>query len=196
MPPLFFLTPADFHAWLSGNHAEAPELWVGYYKVGSGQPSMTWPESVEAALCFGWIDGLRKSIDKDAYCIRFTPRKPGSIWSAVNIQKVEELMALGLMHARGTAAYERRKDHKSRVYSFEQETVSFDGAAEKAFMAHEAAWEFFGRQPASYKKAAIWWVVSAKQEKTRRSRLETLVADSAAGQHVQHLRRIKPTSRS
>jgi uncharacterized protein YdeI (YjbR/CyaY-like superfamily) len=180
--PTFFATPADFRAWLEEHHGRAQELFVGYYKKDSGRPSITWPESVEQALCFGWIDGVRKSLGKESYVIRFTPRKPGSIWSTVNIRKAEELIEQGLMRPTGLEAFKARSEEKSRIYSFEQkEEPKLSPAQEQRFQADPKAWAFFQAQTPWYRRAATWWVVSAKKDETRQKRLATLIADSAAG---------------
>jgi uncharacterized protein YdeI (YjbR/CyaY-like superfamily) len=185
MEPIFFPTPADLRAWLAANHDKAQELWVGYYKTKTGRPSVTWPGSVDQALCFGWIDGVRKSIDGDSYMIRFTPRKSDSTWSAINIKKVEELTAQGLMHPAGIAAFENRKEAKTGIYSYEQrENAVLDEAQEQQFRAHPSAWEFFESRPRSYRRVAIWWVVSAKKPETRAKRMATLIELSAAGELI------------
>lgn len=185
---IFFATPAAFEAWLEQHYASGRELWVGYYKVGSGQPSLTWPESVDAALCFGWIDGLRKSIDEQRYRIRFTPRKPGSTWSAVNVARVAALTAEGRMRPAGLQAFARRRAERTAVYSYEQRHAAvFDAACEAQFQADKAAWAFFAARPPSYRQAAIRWVMSAKKAETRQKRLETLIADSAAGRTIREL---------
>ena len=186
--PTFFAAPADFRVWLEGHHAEAPELIVGLYKKGSGRQSVTWREAVDEALCFGWIDGIRKSIDESSYTIRFTPRRPRSIWSAVNIKRVQELQEQGLMRPAGVAAFEARSDERSRIYSFEQRgPVELDGAQSEIFESNAPAWDFFQSQAPSYRKAAIWWVVSAKREETRARRLATLMDDSAHGRRIRSL---------
>jgi uncharacterized protein YdeI (YjbR/CyaY-like superfamily) len=191
--PTFFATPADFRAWLEEHHGQAQELFVGYYKKGSGRPSITWPESVEQALCFGWIDGVRKSLGQESYFIRFTPRRPGSIWSAVNIQKVEELTRQGLMRPAGLEAFEARSEEKSGIYSFEQkQDPKLPPAQEQRFQADPRAWAFFQAQPPWYRRTATWWVVSAKKEETRQKRLASLIADSAAGRTIRTLTRKKP----
>ncbi len=185
---IFFATPAAFEAWLEEHHASARELWVGYYKKDSGQPSITWPESVDEALCFGWIDGLRKTIDAQRYRIRFTPRKPGSNWSAVNVARVAVLTAEGRMRPAGLAAFERRRDERTAVYSYEQRhEAMFDAASETQIRANEEAWAFFSARPPSYRQAAIRWVMNAKKEETRQRRLETLIADSVAGRTIKEL---------
>lgn len=194
--PLFFPTPDDFRRWLEMNHAAEREVLVGYYKVGSGRPSLTWPESVDQALCFGWIDGVRRSIDGESYMIRFTPRKASSNWSAVNIARVEELTKLGLMHPAGLKAFENRKQDKSVVYAYEQrQNPEFDEAQIRQIQANEAAWAFLQKRPPSYRKAAAWWVTSAKKEETRASRLATLIEDSANGRTVKPLTPPKPKSK-
>lgn len=186
--PVFFEKAAEFRKWLDKNHKKETELLVGFHKVGSGNPSMTWPESVDQAICYGWIDGVRKSLGADSYTIRFSPRKPSSIWSNINIQKVEALTQQGLMKPAGIASFEKRAEHRSRVYSFEQENVVLDADFEKTFKANKKAWAFFEKQPGSYKKAAIWKIVSAKQEQTKLKRLQELIDDSEAGLHIKSLR--------
>jgi uncharacterized protein YdeI (YjbR/CyaY-like superfamily) len=187
--PKFFKTPSAFRAWLEKNHETRTELWVGLYKKASGKPSITWPEAVDQALCFGWIDGVRKSIDDEAYMNRFTPRTPRSTWSAVNIARVKELRELGLMTPAGEAAFARGSEERSRVYSYERATARLDRAAERKFRADRKAWAFFEAQPPSYKKAAVWWVVSATREETRARRLATLIEDSGNGRRIAPMRR-------
>ena len=184
MSPTFFATQAEFREWLADNYDKQKELLVGFYKVGSGKPSMTWPESVDQALCFGWIDGIRKSYDETSYTIRFTPRKSSSIWSAVNIQKVEELTRQGLMQPAGLAASEKRQEHKSKVYAYEQAEVGFSAEFEQAFRAQEKSWAFFKKQANWYRKVMINWVMSAKQPATRQNRLDKLIAYSAEGKRI------------
>jgi len=186
-PPLFFPTPSSFRKWLEKNHDKAKELLVGFYKVNSGKPSMTWSESVDEAICFGWIDGVRKSIDAESYSIRFTPRKPGSIWSAINIQKVEHLSKKGLMHPSGIAAFEKRKDSKSRIYSYEKPPEVLSDDFLKKFKSNEKAWQFFQSMPPSYRRTAVHWVMNAKQENTRLKRLNELINDSEAGRKIKIL---------
>jgi uncharacterized protein YdeI (YjbR/CyaY-like superfamily) len=154
---------------------------VGFHKVGSGKPSMTWPQAVDEALCFGWIDAVRKNIDKDSYQIRFTQRKPTSIWSANNIEKVEELTRQGLMQPAGLANFEKRTESKSRIYSFENEEATFTPDFKKQFKANKKAWDYFQSLAPSYKKVSTHWVMRAKQETTRVKRLHQLISDSAAG---------------
>jgi uncharacterized protein YdeI (YjbR/CyaY-like superfamily) len=163
---------------------------VGFFKKGSGKPSMTWPEAVDEALCFGWIDGVRKGIDDVSYTIRFTPRKPRSIWSAVNVRRVTELTALGLMHPAGLQAFERRAEKKTAIYSYEQKDAArLDDAQEQQFRGNKKAWDFFQTQTAGYRKTAIWWVVSAQKEETKLKRLATLIKDSEHGRTLRHLTR-------
>jgi uncharacterized protein YdeI (YjbR/CyaY-like superfamily) len=181
----FFATPAEFGVWLEAHHAVAKELWVGFHKKGCGLPSMTWPQAVDEALCFGWIDSVRKSIDETSYANRFTPRNARSTWSAVNIQRAHELIAEGRMRPAGLRAFAARAEDKSGIYSYEQRGAAELGDAyERQFRANHAAWEFFQAQAASYRKAAIWWVVSAKREETRQRRLTALIEDSAAGRRI------------
>jgi uncharacterized protein YdeI (YjbR/CyaY-like superfamily) len=190
MKPTFFATPAEFRAWLEANHETETELLVGFYKKGSGRPSITWPESVDEALCFGWIDGVRRSIDGEAYSIRFTPRTPRSIWSDANTKRAGELIEAGRMAAAGHAALERRDPSRAGVYSFEQRKApKLAPEHERRFRANEAAWAWFNAQPPSYRRPAIHWVVSAKREETRERRLATLIEDSAAGRTIKPLTR-------
>jgi uncharacterized protein YdeI (YjbR/CyaY-like superfamily) len=188
--PIFFATPAAFCSWLEAHHADSQELLVGFYKKGSGQPSITWPESVDEALCFGWIDGVRKRIDDVSYSIRFTPRKPRSTWSAINIERVKELVRLERMRPAGLKAFAERTEDKSGIYAYEQKNaVELDAAYEQRFRANKAAWDFFQAQAAGYRKTAIWWVISAKREETRLKRLATLIEDSANGRTIAPLTR-------
>lgn len=190
MKPRFFPTAQKFRAWLEKHHAGTSELWVGFYKKDSGRPSITWPESVDEALCVGWIDGLRKSIDAHSYMIRFTPRKPGSIWSAVNTRRAGELLEAGRMRPAGRRAFEGRDPKKTNLYSFEQrQAAELDRESAKRLEANRVAWKFFQSQPEGYRRTAIFWVMSAKQAETRARRLETLIRDSAAGLRVPPLRR-------
>lgn len=185
MPPTFFASAADFRAWLLEHHASAGELVVGFHKVGSGLPSMTWPESVDEALCFGWIDGMRKRIDDTAYQIRFTPRRKGSIWSLVNIAKVEHLTAQGRMHPAGVAAYEARTSKKTGVYAFEQEQPAALSAAEvREFRKDPLAWKYFEGSAPSYRKVMTHWVVSARQATTRARRLALLMQACAEQRRI------------
>jgi uncharacterized protein YdeI (YjbR/CyaY-like superfamily) len=188
--PTFFARPDHFRAWLEQHHAEFEELWVGFYKRDSGKPSITWPESVDAALCFGWIDGVRKSLGEDSCMIRFTPRKSASTWSAINIRRVEILTKDRLMHAAGVAAFAKRSDKKSAIYAYEQrKAAELDAKSEKQFRANKKAWEFFHSQPPWYRRTATYWVVNAKREETKQRRLATLIDDSAHGRKIKHLNR-------
>lgn len=175
MAATFFATQDDFRAWLEKHHQKQTELLVGFYKLGSGKPSMTWSQSVDQALCFGWIDGVRRSIDEESYSIRFTPRKKTSNWSAVNIKKIEELTKAGLMTEAGHNAFSQRIESRSKIYSYENEPVLLDAEYESQFKQNTAAWEFFIGQAPSYKKLTIHWIMDAKQEKTRQSRLEKAI---------------------
>jgi uncharacterized protein YdeI (YjbR/CyaY-like superfamily) len=190
MEPTTFERPEDFRAWLEQHHASERELWVGYYKKASGKPSMTWPESVDEALCFGWIDGVRRSIDDERYMIRFTPRRPRSVWSAVNIGRVAALTAEGRMHPAGRKAFEARREDRSGIYSYERrEEAVLDPAYEKRFRARRKAWASFQAMPRSYRQGAIRWVMTAKKEETRERRLATLIESSAADRTVPPLTR-------
>ncbi len=181
MTPVFFTKQSDFRKWLEKNHKIKTELFVGFYKVDSGKPSITWPQSVDEAICFGWIDGVRKSIDKDSYFIRFTPRKSTSIWSSINIKKVEELIQLGLMQPAGITSFEKRKEGKSRIYSYENEPLKLLDAYKNKIKANRKAWAFFNSLSPSYQKLAVYRVMSAKQEKTQISRLKNLIKECVAG---------------
>lgn len=185
----FFEKPSEFYDWLKRNHDKETELLVGFYKVGTGKPSMTWSQSVDQALCFGWIDGVRKSVDSESYSIRFTPRKKDSIWSGVNIKKVEMLIQSGLMQPAGIAAFEKRKESKSRIYSFEQEKMEFSAEFEKQFKSNKKAWEFFHSQAPSYIKTALHVVMSPKNEATRQKWLNQLIKDSEIGKKLDRLSR-------
>jgi uncharacterized protein YdeI (YjbR/CyaY-like superfamily) len=184
MQPHFFKTPADFRAWLAKNHASATELLVGFYKKDSGKPSITWPESVDEALCFGWIDGIRRRIDDVSYSIRFTPRKKTSTWSAINIARVAELTKLDRMQSAGRRAFEHRREEKSAIYAYENEVRTLSAEDEKKFRANRKAWEFFNTQPPGYRRLSIYWITSAKKDETRARRLATLIDDSANGRRL------------
>lgn len=188
--PSFFPTPADFRAWLDEHHDAETVLWVGYYRKASGKPSVTWEETVDQALCFGWIDGVRRSLDDEAYVVRFTPRKPSSIWSARNIERMEAMEAAGAMTDAGRAAYEKHDTsaHRDGYRISELPTEPPDWIVE-GFEDHPEAWRFFKEQPPGVRKQSIWWVVSAKRESTRRRRLATLIEDSANGLRIRQLRR-------
>lgn len=185
MNPVFFPSATDFRRWLTRNHATVRELWVGYFKKGSGRPSITWPESVDEALCFGWIDGVRKSVDAERYVIRFTPRRTGSVWSRVNIRRAEALIAAGRMRSAGRKAFDARDPARTERYSFEQRLVAkLDREAEARFRADARAWRFFQSTPPGYRRLVTWWVVSAKREATRARRLDRLIAECAAGRRL------------
>jgi uncharacterized protein YdeI (YjbR/CyaY-like superfamily) len=184
MTPKFFKDQHAFRAWLEKNHAKEQELLVGYYKVDSGKPSMTWSESVDQALCFGWIDGVRRSLGDEAYTIRFTPRKPTSNWSAINIKKVDVLTKGGLMAPAGLAAFAKRKDERSGIYGYENRPQDLPEEHAKVFKKNAKAWNFFSSVAPSYRRAVTHWVVSAKKEDTQRARLEKLIAACAKGKRV------------
>ena len=197
MKPTFFKTPAAFRAWLEEHHATDAELLVGFYKRDSGKPSITWPESVDQALAFGWIDGVRRRVDDEVYTIRFTPRKPRSIWSAVNIRRVGELTAAGRMAPAGLAAFEKRDAKRSAIYAYERETAEFDAAALRQFKADKQAWTFFNAQPPYYRHTSTHWVTSAKRPDTRARRLATLIELSRNGERLPMLTPPKrPSSRA
>ena len=188
--PQFFASANDWRTWLEKNHVREQELWVGFYKRKSGRPSITWPEAVDGALCFGWIDGVRKSIDAVRYKIRFTPRKPRSIWSAINIRRVKELSKVGLMHTAGLAAFERRDGDRSAIYAYEQrQNATLPQGYEKQFRANEEAWAFFQSQPPWYRRTSTYWVISAKREETRSKRLATLIDCSGHRRSIPSLTR-------
>jgi uncharacterized protein YdeI (YjbR/CyaY-like superfamily) len=189
--PTFFETPAGFRAWLEANHDSAAEFWVGFYKKSTGLPSITWPQAVDQALCFGWIDGIRKSHAANSYKIRFTPRRARSTWSAVNIRRVGELQTLGLMQAAGLKAFAERTEANSAIHSYEQkDEAKLDAVFEAQLRANKPAWTFFQAQAAGYRRAAIRWVMSARQAATQQKRLAQLIDDSA------HERTIPPLTRS
>jgi uncharacterized protein YdeI (YjbR/CyaY-like superfamily) len=190
MEPVYFAAPEEFRAWLEANHEVAPELIVGYFKKGSGRPSMTWPESVDQALCFGWIDGIGRGIDDERYCIRFTPRRTRSIWSARNIRRFGELDSSGLAMPTGRAAFAARREDRSAIYSHEQDDPAvLTSEGDARFRASSTGWEYFAAQAPSYRKAAIHWVTSAKRPETRERRLDRLIASCEAGEQVPPLRR-------
>jgi uncharacterized protein YdeI (YjbR/CyaY-like superfamily) len=183
MKPKFFTSTSAFRAWLEQHHETSKELWVGFYKKRTGKPTITWSESVDVALCFGWIDGIRKTIDDASYMNRFTPRRPGSKWSAINVKKVKQLQKLGLMHPAGLKRFHERKDHAG--YSYEQrDSILMDSKFEKQFRSHKKAWEFFQKQPPWYKKVSVYWIMSAKQEETRVRRLRKLIETSNLGKRL------------
>jgi uncharacterized protein YdeI (YjbR/CyaY-like superfamily) len=189
MEPTFFATPADFRAWLERHHESHSELIVGFHKRGTGRPTITWPEAVDQALCFGWIDGVRRRIDDTSYSIRFTPRKTRSTWSTVNIKRMKELVDEGLVAPAGLSAFERRTDDRSAIYSYEQrKAAKLEPDHERRLRADVRANAFFEAQPPSYRRAAIHWVTSAKKPETRERRLAQLIECSAAGRPVPPLR--------
>jgi uncharacterized protein YdeI (YjbR/CyaY-like superfamily) len=188
MKPVFFESPLKLRAWLEKHHARKNELWVGFHKKSSGKASITWPEAVDALLCFGWIDGIRKSIDETRYTIRVTPRKRGSKWSAMNVKRVRELRKLGLMQAVGLKAFEVRT--AENTYSYEQRNAAkLGGAYEKRFRENRTAWDFFRSQAPSYQRTAIWWVISAKKDETKLKPLGRLIEDSGCERSIAPLRR-------
>jgi uncharacterized protein YdeI (YjbR/CyaY-like superfamily) len=179
----FFETPAHFRKWLESNHGKTRELWVGFHKKGT-KPSITWPESVREALSFGWIDGLRKSVDETSYTIRFSPRKPSSVWSAINIRIAKELIEEGQMHPAGLRAFEARKENRSGIYSYENRPQTLPAVYEKKLRKNAAAWKTFRAGPPWYRRTVTWWVVSAKKEETRLKRLDQLIEVSARGRTI------------
>lgn len=183
--PLFFSTPSEFRRWLVKNHERTTELWVGFYRKDCGRPSITWPQSVDEALCFGWIDGIRKKIDAESYKIRFTPRRAKSTWSAVNIARIAILTREGQMEPAGVAAFARREESNSARYSFEnRESAKLSADDECEFRRDPIAWKFFRRQPAGYRRLASWWVISAKRSETRQKRLQRLIAESRVRRRI------------
>jgi len=187
---IYFESAAAFRAWLDANHESCNEVLVGFHKAGTSKPTLTWSDSVDQALCFGWIDGKRQGIDAKRYTIRFTPRRARSIWSKINVAKIAALTEAKLMRPAGVRAFEARDDAKTGIYSFEREqAATLDPADEKRFRANKAAWAYFSARPPSYRRTAYHWVISAKKAETRASRLQTLIADSAAGRHIKSLRR-------
>ena len=181
--PAFFATASDFRRWLEANHASAPELLVGFWKKSSGKPSIDWPQARDEALCFGWIDGVRKSLGEDSYTIRFTPRRKGSIWSKVNVERYEALTADGQMTAAGVRAFEENKD-RTGVYAYENELKELSAAETAAFRKNRAAWADWEQRPPGYRKVVLHWIASAKKPETRARRLATLIEDSAAGRKI------------
>jgi uncharacterized protein YdeI (YjbR/CyaY-like superfamily) len=190
MEPVFFADAAELREWFEKHHADAPELFVGYYKKHTGKPTVQHYEAIEQALCFGWIDSIGRRIDDERHQVRFTPRRKGSVWSVINIAKIAELTAAGQMHPAGLLAFETRKPERVAVYSYEQpEDAVLDEQQTARFQGEEAAWEWFSAQPASYRRAAVHWVVSAKRTDTRERRLAQLITDSAGGRTVPPLTR-------
>ena len=190
MDPIFFESPAELRSWLEQNHDKETEVFVGVYRKATGRATVTWPQIVDEALCFGWIDGIRRGIDEESWSIRLTPRKPTSNWSSVNIRRVAELEDAARMTPAGRAAFARRSEERSGIYSYERrESAKLDRDQEREFRANKAAYEFFQSQPPGYRRTATHWVVSAKREETRRKRLGTLIEDSANGRRLRHLTR-------
>jgi len=182
--PKFFRSGDAFRAWLDKHGATERELWVGFYKKASGKGGLTYAEAVDAALCFGWIDGVKYKVDESSYQHRFSPRTAASYWSAVNTKRMQQLIEDGLVAAPGLAAFERRDRKVTRKYSFERKSAAFDPAALRVLKANKAAWAFFTAQPPGYQKLLTFWVMSAKQEETRLRRLATLTERSAKGERV------------
>ena len=181
--PTYFATEADFRRWLEANHESAPELLVGFWKKGTGKPSIDWPQARDQALCFGWIDGIRKSMGDESYTIRFTPRRKGSIWSKVNVERFEALTGAGQMTPAGIRAYEENK-HKSGLYAYENEQKELTTAEEQQFRANKVAWSDWEKRPVGYRRSALHWITSAKREETRARRLAELVKVSAEGRRL------------
>lgn len=186
--PVFFAQPADFREWLEMHHRTEDVLWVGFYKKDSGIPSITWPESVDQALCYGWIDGLRKSVDDVSYKIRFTPRRKTSNWSAVNLNRMEELIPLGLVTEWGMKAYAKRKSEKSGIYSYETTPKQLSEEFKKRLKSNATAHAFFENLAPGYKKNTIYWVMSAKKEETRQKRFQILIDSCLEGKRIPILR--------
>jgi len=184
MPPKFFRTVCAFRTWLRRHHARTPQLLVGFYRHSSGKPSISWPEAVDEALCYGWIDGIRRRVDEARYCIRFTPRRPGSTWSAINIGRVEALIAARRMRSAGLQAFARRRANRSARYSYEQRPQKLPAQYARLLARSPAARHFFHAQTASYRRAAIWWVLSARRDATRLQRAQRLVCLSQAGRLI------------
>jgi uncharacterized protein YdeI (YjbR/CyaY-like superfamily) len=183
--PIYFRSASEWRAWLERHHADSDEVLVGFHRRGTGKPSLTWSESVDEALCFGWIDGVRRRVDAERYTIRFTPRKPTSTWSAVNVARMRALEDAGRMTAPGRAAFDRRREDRTAIYSYEQRHLaSFDPAAERRFRTNRKAWTYWQAQSPSYRKNATYWVMSAKRDETRQRRLTKLIEDSAQGRCI------------
>lgn len=181
---IYFESPDEFRQWLAEHHATATELQVGLYKKGAARTGITWAQAVDQALCFGWIDSVGRRVDDERYTIRFTPRKPKSNWSTINIKRVGELTELGLMQPAGLAAFQARDPKKSRQYSYEERDRPLDAIYEDQLRANTAAWDFFQAQAPSYQRAARWWIMSAKRDETRLKRLATLIEDSENGRRL------------
>jgi uncharacterized protein YdeI (YjbR/CyaY-like superfamily) len=187
VPPKFFEGADGFRLWLAKNHDKKTELVLGFHKKHTGKPSITYQEALDLALCYGWIDGIRRTIDGESYTIRFTPRRPTSVWSLVNIKRVGELKRLGLMKPPGLAAFKHCDEKKAAQYSYERKTSELDAGARRRFQSNKQAWAFFEAQPHSYKRVANWFVMSAKKEETRLSRLEKVIEASQKGQRLGEL---------
>jgi len=186
-PPTFFRTAAAFRKWLEKNHDAADELLIGFHRVDSGRGGLTYREALDEALCFGWIDGLRKRYDESSYTVRFSPRISGSIWSVINTTRMEELINLGRVHAAGMRVFRQRDQTKSKLYSYEVGACRLAAEFEARFRAAPTAWEFYQAQPPWYRRVSCYWVMSAKQEETRLRRLATLIEDSANGHRIKQL---------
>lgn len=195
MEPTYFSSPGEWRAWLARHHASATEIWVGFHRVSSGKPTLTWPQSVDEALCFGWIDGIRKRVDDERYAIRFTRRKVTSTWSAVNIRRVAELEAEGRMHDAGRQAFAARREDRSSIYSYERRPAALPTAHESAFRKQPRAWQFFEAQAPSYRRTAIAWVMGAKQEATRERRRAQLIECSREGRRLDQFTRTPATKK-
>jgi len=193
--PIFFASPEAFRSWLEANHASAQELWVGFWKRTSGRPSLTWSESVDQALCYGWIDGVRYSLGDESYAIRFTPRRAGSAWSAVNLRKMAALIAGGLMRPAGMAVYAARDPAKTNLYSFERDEPTLTAEEEQELRANEKAWAYLQAQPPSFRRGVLHWLAAAKQQTTRQRRFAQLVQFSEMGQPVPPMRVGRPRER-
>jgi uncharacterized protein YdeI (YjbR/CyaY-like superfamily) len=185
--PTFFRSALEFRRWLEENHPRTQELLLGFRRKDSGKPSITYPEALDEALCFGWIDGVRKRFDESSYTVRFTPRKPGSSWSAVNTKRVGELVKLGRVHAAGRKIFDERDRKRSKLYSYERAACKLEGDYENKFRANQKAWEFYLAQAPWYRRTTCWWVVSAKREETRLRRLAQLIEDSAHGRRIKQV---------
>jgi uncharacterized protein YdeI (YjbR/CyaY-like superfamily) len=186
--PTFFTTTDSFRKWFENNDSSANELWIGFYKKSTGRLSITYPEALDQLLCFGWIDGVRKSIDEESYVIRATPRKPGSVWSEVNEKRAKELVKLGLMHEAGMRVFSARDKEKTKQNSQARAPINLDSALERQFQAKRNAWEFFQAQPPGYRKSVVGWIMSGKQEETRVKRLGILIATSEKGKRIDFMR--------
>jgi uncharacterized protein YdeI (YjbR/CyaY-like superfamily) len=184
MPPRFFKSPADFRAWLARNHASASELWVGFYRKDSGKGGLTYSDALDEALCFGWIDGVRKRVDAVSFMQRFSPRTPKSIWSAVNLKRVAALTKAGRMDAVGLQVFRDRDVQRSKLYSYERKQSQLEEGLLRRFRSYATAWRFFEAQAPSYQRTVTWWIMSAKKEETRCRRLDILIAGSESGRRL------------